>query len=304
VNENVLITGSNGFIGQACIKVFEQHKVSNLVLLNRTFKQNIKYLQILSDLGSISDITINTDVNVAIHLAGLAHKPNLSLDEFRAINTVATLNLAKVLAGKGLKRFIFVSSIGVNGLSTIAPFNEQSVPSPHSDHALSKYEAEEGLKILAHELDFELVIVRPTLVYGYDAPGNFGALIKLVTKLPILPFGSANNSRSYISVDNLADFLFVCARHPKAAGETFLISDGQDVSTRELVNSIAKGIGKRLYQIPIPVNIMMYFARLLGKGKQIQQLLGDLQVDSSKAHELLEWGPPESMAQAMNKLRN
>jgi len=303
VSKSVLMTGSNGFIGRACIKVFEQHEMSDLTLLNRTFNQKHEYFQIISDLETLSDETININVDIAIHLAGLAHKSNQLLEKYRDVNTSATLKLARVLACKGMKRFIFVSSIGVNGSSTKAPFNEQSVPDPHSDYALSKYEAEEGLKILAQELDFELIIVRPTLVYSSDAPGNFGALVRLVTKLPFLPFGRTKNLRSFISVDNLANFLFVCTTHSKAAGETFLISDGEDVSTKEFINSISEGLGCKLIQLPIPINIMRFVAKFLGKGKLVEQLFDDLQVDSSKARNLLGWNPPETLTQAMKKLR-
>jgi nucleoside-diphosphate-sugar epimerase len=308
VKKNILITGSNGFIGDHFVEAFKSNNDYELILLNRNLNPEIHFLQLAINLEFITDKSIDYGIDTVVHLAGIAHRPsvdNKSVDEiFRDVNTKATLNLAKVLSRKGLKRFIFVSSIGVSGSSTTIPFTDSEAPNPQTNYSLSKYEAEEGLKLLSEKLGFELVIVRPPLVYGSSAPGNFGSLVGLVSKVPLLPFGLTKNLRSFISVDNLANFLSVCVSHPKAAGEIFLISDGEDVSTKEFTNAIAKGLGRSLYQLPIPVKLMDFVAKLLGREKQAEQLFGSLQVNSSKASELLGWKPPETMSQAMKKLKN
>ena len=307
MKKNILITGSNGFIGKHVVKAFTADNDINLILLSRLFNPELPFSQIVADLESITEKEIEYDINTVIHLAGIAHnssvESNSADDFFKEVNTNATLNLARVLSRKGLKRFVFISSIGVNGSSTAIPFLESSTPYPHTNYALSKYEAEEGLKALSKELGFELVIVRPPLVYGASAPGNFGSLAQIVAKVPILPFGLTKNFRSFISVDNLADFISLCVVHPNAAGETFLVSDGEDVSTKDLTDAIAKGLGKRVFQLPVPVNLMLFVSRVLRKEKFAVQLLGNLQVDISKAKRLLGWVPVETMDHDMYKLK-
>ena len=205
----------------------------------------------------------------------------------------------------GISRFVFVSSIGVNGASTSRrPFSVYSEPTPNNAYARSKYEAELGLKKIAEKTGLEVVIVRPTLVFGHDAPGNFGALTRLVNKLPILPFGLANNRRDFISVQNLADLLVTCATHPNAVGHTFLASDGETVSVKQFTNAIADGLGKKVIQLPVPVSVMRLVGKLTGKSAMIEQLYGNLEVDSSNIKEVLGWTPPLTMRQAMATLRD
>jgi nucleoside-diphosphate-sugar epimerase len=306
MNKSILITGSRGFIGQHCVKRFERSSTPDLVLLTRTLDPNEDNKQLTINLEDISSNVISYDIDVVIHLAGAAHLPNRKRKSdiclHRRVNTNATLDLARVLSQKGLKRFIFVSSILVNSSSTEIPLTEKSTPNPQTIFAQSKHEAEIGLTELSKEFGFELVIVRPPLVYGSNAPGNFGSLVKLASKTFILPFGLTNNIRSFISVGNLADFLFTCAHHPNAAGETFLVTDGTYVSTKKFTSAISEGLGKKLYQLPVPVSFMKFASKLLGKKKQAEQLLGNLQVDSSKAQSLLGWSPPETMQEAMKKL--
>jgi nucleoside-diphosphate-sugar epimerase len=310
MKKNILITGSSGFIGRHLVKSLKcnNDNDNDLILLSRRLDPESQFLQLVASLESITEQMIEYEIDTVVHLAGIAHRSsvesNSTDDFFKEINTNATLNLAKVLSRKGLKRFVFVSSIGVNGTSTNAPFTDSSAASPYTNYALSKYEAEEGLRVLSKKLGFELVIVRPPLVYGPYAPGNFGSLIKLISRVPLLPFGLTKNIRSFISVDNLASFLDVCVNHPKAADEIFLISDGEDVSTKEFTSAIAKGLGRSLYQLPVPVNLMNFVAKLLRKEKQAEQLFGNLQVNSNKARALLDWEPYETMSQAMKKLKS
>lgn len=216
-----------------------------------------------------------------------------------------TLALARRAAKNGVKRFVFISSIGVNGASTLSePFSVDSVVRPHNDYSRSKYQAEIELKKLACETGLELVIVRPTLVYGLHASGNFSLLSNLVRKLPVLPFGLASNRRDFISVQNFADLLVLCAIHPKAAGHTFLASEGETVSIRQFTNAIAEAMEKHVIQLPIPIGLLRLVGKVTGKSAMIDQLLGNLEVDSSKIKEVLDWVPPKNMKQSMKALFN
>lgn len=303
---NLLITGGCGFVGQKMIKRIPAGDVVVSSAQKRIdCAKRIKQV-IVSDIGPDTDWSeCLDDIDVIIHLAARAHVLNETsekpLELFRKVNTFGTINLAKQAAEAGVKRFVFVSSIGVNGNKTSEgrAINEKSPINPQADYAISKYEAEEGLRNLSSLMGFELVIVRPTLVYGFGAPGNFGNLVNLVEKLPFLPFGITHNLRSFISVDNLADFLYLCAHHQNAAGETFVISDGEDVSTKQLTNAIAQGLKRRGIQIPVPVIFMRLVASILGKSKITEQLLGNLRVDSNKARKVLGWIPPQSSLSAL-----
>lgn len=295
-----LITGASGFVGSELLK-----KNGNFKALYRyndadNFEPNI----CISTLGQNTDFTdAFHNVKVVIHLAGLAHSNLYSDDDYQLVNTEGTLHLASEAAKAGVKRFVFVSSIGVNGTNTKQlPFSSSSDVNPHNSYAKSKYFAEVGLNRIAERTGLEVVIVRPTLVYGVNAPGNFGLLTKLVHKLPLLPFGLTNNKRDFIAVQNLADLLITCANNPNAAGHTFLASDGESVSIRDFTNAIAKGLNKKLIQLPVPVSLMYLAARLVGKHAMAEQLLGNLQVDSSNAEEVLGWVPPYTMKQAMASL--
>ncbi|WP_140260454.1 NAD-dependent epimerase/dehydratase family protein, partial [Vibrio parahaemolyticus] len=216
------------------------------------------------------------------------------------VNVDATLQLANSAVKSGVKRFVFVSSIGVNGGgSQLEPFSPSSPPNPHSDYAKSKLACEIGLNEIAKQTGLEVVIVRPTLVYGPNAPGNFGMLTKLVNSIPFLPFGLANNRRDFISVGNLVDLLIVCAKHKNAPGNIFLASENNTVSTRDFVNAIAAGQGRTVFQIPIPVSFMRLVGLVIGKSAMIEQLFGNLEVDSSNLKDILNWTPPYSMKESM-----
>ncbi|WP_425669904.1 NAD-dependent epimerase/dehydratase family protein [Vibrio owensii] len=242
-------------------------------------------------------------VNSIIHLAGIAHRQGISREQYMEVNFKGTIKLAKEAARSGVKRFVFVSSIGVMGLSTNNDkFKENSIAAPHNQYAQSKYDAEIGLKKIAEETGLEVVVVRPTLVYGPEASGNFGLLTKLVSKLPFLPFGSTNNRRDFIAVQNLADLLVTCATHPDAAGHIFLASDGETVSIKQFTNAIADGLGKKVIQLPVPVSVMRLAGKLTRKSAMIEQLYGNLEVDSSNIKEVLGWIPPLTMKQAMSTL--
>tara|TARA_R110001592_G_scaffold298955_1_gene569783 strand:+ start:2160 stop:3065 length:906 start_codon:yes stop_codon:yes gene_type:complete len=299
----VLITGATGFIGKCLV---EENRFSYRYVVRRGAQHNF------IDFITIDSIDSNTvwgesliGVDAVIHLAGLAHKGDYKDQDYFDVNTEGTLRLASESVKAGVSRFIYISSIGVNGGSSHGkPIDEQTPCSPHNAYAESKYRAEVGLRKLSKESGLEVVIIRPTLVYGRNAPGNFGSLVRIISKLPALPFGCVKNKRSFVSVNNLSDFILLCVTHPMAANETFVISDDNDISTKEFINLVAKSLGKYLIQVPIPVSILSHCAKLLGKSNISDQLLADLYVDISKAKKLLNWVPKETIFQAMENLHN
>ncbi|MFB2777573.1 NAD-dependent epimerase/dehydratase family protein [Shewanella mangrovisoli] len=298
----ILLTGATGFIGQHVALRHSDHR--KVVRNSRPHysKDTIVVDNIDSNVDWRGKID---DIDVVIHLAGIAHSNNISNDEYIEINTLGTLHLAAEAVRAGVKRFVFVSSIGVNGTSTHeSSFTEHCKARPHNSYAQSKYEAELGLRKIAEETSLEVVIVRPTLVYGPNAPGNFGLLTKLIKKISVLPFGIVNNKRDFIAVQNLADLLITCVNHPNAAGHTFLASDMETVSIKEFTNAIADGLGKRVLQLPIPVSLLRLFGKLVGKSIMVEQLVGNLQVDSSNIKDVLDWKPPLTMKQAMTALHD
>jgi len=305
----VLVTGATGFIGKELLKHLVLYDVTAISRDKQPADSNIKWKHLSLENLLASD-TLDDKYDVAIHLAGRAHMLNENSDdpltEFRKVNKEITLELAKQLATNGLKRFVFVSSIGVNGATTEnqQPFTEESTTAPHSAYALSKYEAEVELSNLAKALNFELVIIRPPLVYGVNAPGNFGKLIQIVKKQLPLPFARINNKRSYVSVTNLASFLVICATHNKAANETFLISDGLPISTSVLLKKLMQALSKKSVLLPLPKSLIKVLLRILGKKTMAVQLLDDLEVDNSKAQSLLDWTPVETMDEALQKIKS
>jgi len=301
----VLITGSNGFVG---LNLSNKLKLTHTVIGHGRSNSN--------SLNTGDSLNVNIDsksnwkelligINTIVHLAAVAHNNSNDPEYINEVNVNGTINLAEQAAKSGVKRFVFISSIGVLGNSTsnTVPFDEHSKTAAHSPYAQSKLVAENALLKIAEETELEVVIIRPVLVYGLGAPGNFGKLVNLVHKVPMLPFAKCKNKRSFISVDNLVDFISVCIEHPKAKNEIFCISDGNDVSIRGFTDGIATGLNKKLIQLPIPVSIFKLLGKITGKSEAIEQLVGDLQVDSSKARHLLGWTPPYTMAETLSKLR-
>ncbi|EOX3446920.1 NAD-dependent epimerase/dehydratase family protein [Vibrio cholerae] len=309
--KSILLTGITGFVGANLAKMLSL-KTDFIVksVVRCAVKKDDELSFEVGDINAFTDYTpALNNTSIVIHCAARAHVTNHDISDslaiFRDVNTDGTLNFANQAAKAGVKRFVFVSSIGVNGRSTIdKPFTFLTKEQPYNTYAQSKYEAEIGLMKIAEETGLELVIVRPTLVYGPDAPGNFGMLTKLVKKLPVLPFGLVNNRRDFISVQNLADLLITCATHPNAVGHTFLASESETVSTKQLTNAMAKGLGKKVIQLPIPVSLMRIAGRLTGKSAMIEQLFGNLEVDSSNIQQVLGWTPPFTMEQAMAQLND
>ncbi|AYO21198.1 NAD-dependent epimerase/dehydratase family protein [Vibrio owensii] len=305
---SVLVTGGSGFIGKSLIPLLSEHAVTVLSRTQPKDQSNINWVNFdLEEL--LLGKSFPGEYKTVIHLAARAHiLRDTSLNpkrEFTRFNNDITIELARFMAQRNMTRFIFVSSIGVNGGFTREgeKFSKSSIPKPITEYGKSKCQAELSLTALSKELGFDLVIIRPVLVYGKDAPGNFGMLTKLVKSMPILPFGLANNRKDFISVQNLSSLLVTCIDHPKAPGNVFLASDGESVSTKHFTNAIAQGLGKKVIQLPIPVVLMRAFGRLMGKESMIDQLYGNLEVDSSNTEEVLGWEPPLTMRQAMLTLR-
>jgi len=294
----ILLTGSTGFVGSYLLVRLQKLPDYRVVSAVRS-----AFPSASDDVVSVGDIDGTTDysssltgVSMVVHAAARAHvvrdEVADSLAEFRKVNVEGTLNLARQAAVAGVKRFVFISSIGVHGLNSDNPFKETDTEAPHDAYAISKYEAEFGLRKLAAETGLEVVIIRPPLVYGGAAPGNFRSLINLLAKPLPLPFGLVNNKRSMVYVGNLADFIIRCIEHPKAANQTFLVSDGHDVSLSELIRLIRQSMKKPAWLIPVPVSLFQLAGKLTGKMALVDRLVGDLQVDSRKARERLNWTPP------------
>jgi len=307
----VLVTGGTGFIGNSLITSLlspNYHVIAAVRNKTNMLPRNTEKI-IVEALSSETDWTAALKtVDVVIHCAGRAHVMNNSkrnpLDEFRKVNTEGTLNLARQATDEGVKRFIFISSIKVNGEMTLVdhPFQPDDKYIPTDPYGLSKYEAEQGLLALAKETGMEVVIIRPPLVYGPGVKANFLSMMRWINKGVPLPFGAIYNKRSLVALDNLVNFIIRCIDHPKAANEIFLISDDEDVSTTQLLSKVAKAYGKKACLIPVPVSWMTLAAKLIGKADVANRLFGSLQVGSSKARDLLGWKPVITMEEQLKKI--
>ncbi|HEY5673327.1 MAG TPA: NAD-dependent epimerase/dehydratase family protein, partial [Malonomonas sp.] len=248
-------------------------------------------------------------VDTVVHLAARVHVMDEQaadpLAAFRQQNVQATEQLARMAAAQSVRRFIFVSSIKVNGEETSAtPFRETDEPNPQDAYAVSKWEAEQALWRVAEETGLEVVMIRPPLIYGPGVQGNFKRLLKLVAAGIPLPLAMVKNQRSLLGVENLADLLFVCSQHPAAANETFLATDGEDLSTPELLRQIAVVMGKQIRLIPLPLSVLKLGGSLLGKTAELDRLLGSLRIDSSHVRRQLGWQPPFTVAEGLQKTLN
>lgn len=299
----MLITGSTGFVGSAVQAVLIKANV-RLVAPVRKVKPHHSVPQLqqvaVADLSDVStSLLLLYKPDVVIHIAAKAHTVGVSLAEFRRVNTDATLLLARAAAESGVRRFIFLSSIGVHGISSAKPFKVTDTPAPAEDYAVSKLEAEIGLKQIAADTGMEVVIIRPPLVYGASAPGNFDKLAKLAQKNLPLPLGAIQNKRSLVALDNLVDLIVTCIDHPNAANQTFLVSDDQDVSTTELLKLMTLAAGKSPRLIPVSVGWLRLAAKLTGKQAVIDRLCGNLQVDIQHTKDTLGWKPPISVEEGI-----
>lgn len=308
--QRILVTGGSGLVGKALVAHAFDQGFQVRVSSRRQQVHTRSGLEFVSnfDLTSGSDwYSILQDVNAVIHCAARVHvmRDNVPdpLAAFQAVNTAGTLNLARQAAEVGVKRFIFISSIKVNG--EFSPnnraFSENDVAAPQDAYGISKHEAEVGLREIAASTGMEIVIIRPPLVYGPGVKANFAALMRAVQRGVPLPFGAVENQRSLVALDNLVDLIVTCLTHPAAANQTFLVSDGCDLSTAELARRLGHAAGVPARLLPVPVWLLQACARLLGKGDALQRVCGNLQVDILKARNLLGWNPPVSVDQGLRR---
>ncbi|WP_076593873.1 UDP-glucose 4-epimerase family protein [Herminiimonas arsenitoxidans] len=298
----ILVTGANGFVGRSLCAALRARGIPFVPAVRKKSRD---------DEVAIGDLNADTDWGMAlhgcgavIHLAARVHVMNDTssdpLTSFRAVNVEATLSLAQQAIAAGVKRFVFVSSVKVNGEQTTDhPFTAFDMPAPMDPYGQSKWEAEIALKKLAQATGLEVVIVRPPLVYGPGVRANFERLMQLVKIGLPLPLGAINNRRSMVAVDNLHDLLILCVRHPAATGQTFMVSDDHDVSVSELLRMLAQAMRKRSMLLPVSAALLGGMAALMGKSEVANRLLGSLQVDIKHTKTTLQWHPPLSMDLAL-----
>lgn len=307
----VLITGANGFVGSGvCSRLLRAGIQVRPVVRTAYYSES----PVNSLAPVVAHLQADTDwaaslkgVTEVIHLAARVHVMDEQtvdpLGAYRQVNVAITLNLARQAATAGVRRFLFVSSIKVNGEATLAgrPFTADDTPAPLHPYGVSKLEAEQGLRDIEAQTGMEVVIVRPPLVYGPGVKANFASMMRWVARGTPLPLGAIHNARSMVALDNLVDLLVICLNHPAAAGQTFLVSDGEDASTTELLRRTARAMGKKAFLLPVPVFALELAAALLGKRIVAERLCGSLQVDIDKTRRMLGWTPPLTLDQGLKK---
>jgi nucleoside-diphosphate-sugar epimerase len=325
----ILVTGATGFVGRyLCSTAIDRHYTVRAIVRPSSDKSKlppeIEFVSVDS-LNSPLPETALLGIDAIIHLAARVHiMKDASSDPLaahREVNTTATLSLARQAAQQGVKRFIYLSSIKVNGEGSTEidrPYTEQDTPQPIDPYGQSKWEAEQGLQQIAEETGLEIVILRPPLVYGSQVKGNFEQLLKLIQVGLPLPLGSIKNRRSLIYVGNLVDAILTCAEHPAASNQTFLISDGEDLSTPELIRRIATHANKscnlnrvksilrisppnNVGGVPIPPQLITLIGKLTGQTSTVERLLGSLTVDTSHIQTTLNWKPPFSVDEGLKE---
>lgn len=306
----LLITGANGFVGSAL-----RHEAISRGLQLRTVQRGPAPAQEGSESQAVGAIHAQTPwakalqgVHTVIHTAARVHVMSDTatdpLAAFRETNTAGTLHLARQSAACGVRRLVFVSSVKVNGESTTIghPFTHTDTPAPQDPYGISKLEAEQGLRAIAADTGLEVVIVRPPLVYGPGVKANFASLMRVLQRGMPLPLGAiTDNRRSLVALGNLVDLLLTCADHPAAAHQTFLVSDGEDLSTTALLRRMGQALGHPARLLPVPPVLLRWGAASLGKGDVAQRLLGNLQVDIGHTRQTLDWTPPISVDEGLRR---
>ncbi len=301
----VLLTGATGFIGRALFERMNENAGFRPRLAARSDLGGTSWAR-AADIFRVSDMDGATDWRAAladcqsiVHLAARVHVMRDTagdpLARYRATNTDATLNIARQAAQAGVRRFVFVSTIKVNGEGRDKAYRETDVPAPEDAYAISKWEAEQGLWRIARETGLEVVVLRPPLVYGPGVKANFRRLLDTVARGWPLPLGGIRNRRSLLYLGNFVDAILTCLTHPEAAGQTFLIDDGQPVSTPELVRAVARAMGRPARLISVPPGVLAFAGTLAGKRMAVARLTGSLWVDSSLIRTRLGWTPPYSL---------
>lgn len=308
--DKILVTGASGFVGRALV-----HECIGRKLNVRAASRNCTFLTELVECLEVGEINSTVDwlraledCDTVVHLAARAHVLNDNSKtpalDYHKVNVEGTLNLAMQAASRGVRRFVYLSSIKVNGESTkeMSCFKHDDVPAPEDFYGLSKAEAEAGLRLLAAKTGMEVTIIRPPMIYGPGVKGNFHSLLVWMKSGLPLPLGSVtNNLRSFVGLTNLIDLILVCVVHPRASNQTFLVSDGEDLSTTELLKRTSKAMGRQVWLLKVNVGVLEFLAKLLGKSVVSQRLLGSLQVDMSRTCQLLDWKPLISVDEELRK---
>ena len=308
--KKVMLTGASGFVGRSLLERLHQEGYE-LVAPSRTPLAGAP-VGVCNPL--VGELAADVDwggslenVSVVIHSAARVHVMNDTADdplvEFRKANFDGTVSLARQAAAVGVRRFVFISSIKVNGEGTEPgqPYRADDTPAPQDPYGVSKMEAEQALRAVASETGMEVVIIRPVLVYGPGVKANFRSMMSWLSKGVPLPLGATGNKRSLVAVDNLVDLIATCIEHPAAANQTFLVSDGEDLSTTQLLQRMGSALGRPARLLPVPASLLQASAAMLGRRAIAQRLCGSLQVDITKTRELLGWTPPVSVDDALRR---
>ena len=305
-----LITGSTGFVGR---RLYENLKLKNYYVREavRSINDNTNRKFEKIEIGQIDKhtdwSTALKDIDCVIHCAGRAHKLEENTKDsqklYNEVNEEGTANLAKQSIKQGVKKFIFISTIKVNGEKTKKnfPFKFDDDPKPTDFYSTSKWKAEKILINLSKNYSMDIVIIRSPLVYGPNVKGNFLRLMNLAYKKIPLPISNFQNLRSFVYLDNLIDLIFCCIKNPSASGKTFLVSDGDDLSTRELINMIGKEMNKNQYFFYLPIFLIKFFSKILKKTSEVERIMGNLQVDINYTCKILNWKPPVKINEGLNK---
>jgi nucleoside-diphosphate-sugar epimerase len=300
----ILVTGAEGLVGKAIVSELTTRGIPYRAVARKSGKGYFG----IGNIEPLTDWTAALEgVDVIVHLASRAHVTNEALPDtiaqLRAVDVNSTLNLARQAAQAGVKRFVFISSIKVNGEMTVPgrPFTAEDLPNPQNPYAQSKLETEQGLFALSQELGFEVTVIRPPLVYGPGVKANFAKMLDWVDRGIPLPLGSVCNKRSFIFVGNLADVIILSTTHPNAAGQVFVVSDGEDISTTELFSRLAAALGRPSRIIALPAWLLSVAAAALGKRAIANRLIESLQVDATKTRELLGWSPRQNVTEGLRQ---
>lgn len=309
--KKIFLTGATGFVGRGVASRLLE--IENYAVFLSVRSKIVEFPD-KANILQVTDLTAGTvwadavrGTSVVIHSAARVHMiDDLSinpLEEFRRVNVEGTLNLARQAAAAGVKRFIFISSIKVNGEGTLLgkPYTADDIPAPSDPYGISKMEAEQNLRVLAEETGMEVVILRPVLVYGAGVKANFRSMMNWLSREVPLPLGAIHNQRSLVALENLVDLIVKCIDHPAAANQIFLVSDGEDLSTTQLLQRMGQALDKPARLLAVPLSLLTIGAVLLGKKDVAQRLCGSLQVDISKTRSLLGWDPLVSVDAALRK---
>ena len=298
----VAITGANGFVGRALCNELSSRKI-NHKRLQRKKGDNVLLVDSIGPNTQWKKVLMGVDT--IIHCAGHAHQTKKNSQNYDSINHLGTVNLAKQASEEGVKRFIFISSIKVNGeLSYKTPLKSTDQTNPKDPYSISKQKAEKGLKRIAENGKMEIVIIRPPLIYGPGVKANFKSLIKIINLGIPLPFRKIKNKRSFIYIGNLIDFIIECIYSPVASGHTFLISDGNVISTKDLVEKIAYYLNKKIYIFYLPELFLTFVLKMLGKKDLINKLFRNLEIDNFEAYEIIKWKPPYTFDEGIKRTIN